>query len=497
MFKDDTDGNLKILVDNIVNHHLTQPPTGSPIVENDDNNAQHQPSPAKLHPAFHGARTFTQDARNIQHQQSHPNTSSIFPPPHCQSTPFDSQHSISELNNQYLQDDEREFNLHQGYNDRTQPFNHSKNAHEDGRQKERESKPLITLSTNITQSQWFSGTGLPDVPQLELFYEETGMVFLTAKFPIVEWANLPAKQTCLPNNNMSHDSLKLIKGHLMNRITAQISPENLYLKAVIQPYALNQDGYGALFSIVFRCVEFLDEYKSGFGPTWEPHHEPSGYAAAITSKIMEYKINFRANYTEVEISLEMLSQAIDTNYKIATAIGLQHEIKTWDRSHKGQELSHRLQVCQLADALAKSNEKQNSEKIQRAVINAINQRLPSSPHSSSNNDRPYNKGKGRYEKTNLKKKLRCKSCNRFGHCIGVEGKPCNFLAQFYYAKKYSEAHPEDTEKNAEIFDQINQIIVNQLTAEKYEDYATVDEAMIEDLVIKAVVASMSSDLSNQ
>ena len=79
--------------------------------------------------------------------------------------------------------------------------------------------------------------------------------------------------------------LEMIKSHLLTRLQRQISPENDQLMSIVNGHSGSKDDYKALYSLVYRCTDFLDEFRSGFGPVWKNNQQPSAYASALETKL--------------------------------------------------------------------------------------------------------------------------------------------------------------------------------------------------------------------
>ena len=67
--------------------------------------------------------------------------------------------------------------------------------------------------------------------------------------------------------------------------------------------------------------------------------------------------NSKIEYSEVEISLEMLNQAFKAGYKPMTTKGLAMNIMNWREQHPDELLPYRYHAYSVVDELEKSTEK--------------------------------------------------------------------------------------------------------------------------------------------
>ena len=158
-----------------------------------------------------------------------------------------------------------------------------------------------------------------------------------------------------------------------------------------------------------------------------------------------------------------------------------------------EHLPYQYRLENLAHALAKSNEPNDEEQIERTIINAIRRNSsPTNPNTTSN------AGKGRYSKDKMESsagKIQCDACHRFGHSIGFEGKPCHFCAQLYWTTKFMANAENESEikKNAELYDIAQQPLIAKVSADFLNDDPTADEETIENHSINLVTVTHSPE----
>ena len=294
---------------------------------------------------------------------------------------------------------------------------------------------------------------------------------------------------------MSKKQEKLIKSHLYRRIKSKIPSSNEHLLNIISIHAREEDGdrYRALYSIVYRCTKLLDKYRSEFGPKWNDSHDPTSYAQALLTETETQAMTSSVHYSPAEISLEMLNRAVEANHKKVTATNFIQAIHKWDEEKlsKKEHFPYQYRLENLAHALAKSNEPNDGEQIERTIINAIRRNSsPTNPNTTSN------AGKRRYSKDKMNSpagKVQCDACHQFGHSIGFEGKPCHFCAQLYWTTKFmGDAENESAiKKNAELYNIAQRPSIAQISADHFENDSTADEETIENHSINLVAVTHS------
>ena len=184
----------------------------------------------------------------------------------------------------------------------------------------------------------------------------------------------------------------------------------------------------------------------------------------------------------------MLNRAVEVGYKSALAQSLIQSIKNWNLFGSNKDFPKQFEISHLADQLAKSNEPTSiAPQINQTLINQISERVASLQSSTRSSTRTSNQSrKGRYSKANLSKneKKQCKCCNKFGHNIGED--PCNFAAQLYWSKQYTDKHPEKAKKNAMLYKEYNKASLVNITASTFQEDDSANEEAIEQYCIKAV-----------
>ena len=350
------------------------------------------------------------------------------------------------------------------------------------------SKMLLRISEHATVSSHLPTHGMPQEIDLKNFFQETKDALRTAQFPCLDWQELKENKSCIPKDHHVPDSvLAMIKIHLLTRLQRQVPHENDQLKSIINGHSGSRDGYKALYSLVYRCTNFLDEFRSGFGPVWENNQQPSAYASALETKLELDKMRSNIEYDNFEISLEMLNRAIEVGYKPALASSLKQSIKNWKLFGR-KDFPIEFEISHLADQLAKSNESTSpAPQINQTLINQISEKVAASQASIRSISRTNNQSrKGRYSKANLAKngKKQCKCCSRFGHNIGED--PCNFTAQLYWSNQYTEKHPEEIKKNAMLYKEYNKASLVNVAVTNFQEDDSADEQDIEQYCIKAV-----------
>ena len=113
----------------------------------------------------------------------------------------------------------------------------------------------------------------------------------------------------------------------MARLLARVPTKNEYLRSILVGHAGINNGYKALYSIIYCCSDLLDLYSSGFRPVWKSNQGPSAYVLELQAKLDTVKIKHSAEYTNVEISIEILSKAVRAGYKPMQSTSLQDAIK--------------------------------------------------------------------------------------------------------------------------------------------------------------------------
>ena len=233
----------------------------------------------------------------------------------------------------------------------------------------------------------------------------------------------------------------------MSFIATNIPPENKILQSIILPHQLRNDGYGALYSLVYLTTPWLRPERLGWShqPFNDDMH-PFEMAAIVIQSTTEAFQQNDTEYSPREQALEMLTQVMQNSTKYAKqATELIAELKTVDILLPDKDMNDRFEIINLA--LLLSDQPTQSTTQTTPVVNAVTTQSMYTP-------RKYQR---RYQADK-----QCMCCKQSGHCIlvGKEVKNediqiCRFAALMTHAMKYMNDNKKEAARNAKMFEESN------------------------------------------
>ena len=193
------------------------------------------------------------------------------------------------------------------------------------------------------------------------------------------------------------------------------------IQDIALPFAQKTDGYGLLYSIMRQSLPWLTTNKGGWCQhEWKDDMSASKYASLIQQAASQSEVTTGVTRTELDMSMELLYQAIKSGIKADIAIGIRSRIESWQDLHPGEEKipdAYKIKriVDQFADFTRNSSTQSESSKI-NMMINKFEE----------------NYGKKQKDKKGFKYKnqVQCKACKMFGHDMN-DDQICRSGAQHY------------------------------------------------------------------
>ena len=111
--------------------------------------------------------------------------------------------------------------------------------------------------------------------------------------------------------------------YLYLRLMKMIPEGNDAIQDIALPFAQKTDGYGLLYSIMRQSLPWLTTNKGGWCQhEWKDDMSASKYASLIQQAASQSVVTMGVTRSEVEMSMELLYQAIKSGIKADIAIRL-------------------------------------------------------------------------------------------------------------------------------------------------------------------------------
>ena len=123
---------------------------------------------------------------------------------------------------------------------------------------EKRTKLMLSLRNRIISVN-LPDSGLPSRDKMHTFYDAAADALNGHQLPITKYADLKFRKSAIPQKFTGDDEAKVqaIGGIIMSFIATNIPPENEILQSIILPHQLRNDGYGALYSLVYLTTPWL------------------------------------------------------------------------------------------------------------------------------------------------------------------------------------------------------------------------------------------------
>ena len=281
-----------------------------------------------------------------------------------------------------------------------------------------------------------------------------------ASFPITELENLKYTESCFDENSDVTPAQKLqISDSLFKCLDSKFPQTNPVLQDILALYRSDRDGYGALYSLVFRCTDLLDHFRK-FAPAWDSKVRPSTYVAQLLTLQKSEKLK-GTSYTDVELSVEMLRHAIESGgSRSMLATTIKAELDTWLSQNNPADLHQKHTVRGLADRFAKQPKQTDS--FSKAQINFVGETAKGKSNKDQKDRRRYRPGRRNFQ---------CQSCEQIGHNLtnGDKGEICRFTAHFIHASKFIREHSQEAKINAQTYWDANTPNLVNMVAKHFDD----------------------------
>ena len=124
-------------------------------------------------------------------------------------------------------------------------------------------------------------------------------------FPITPRDELALVKSCRPQNHgVSKEIMLNISKTIFRRLSFVIPSTNLVMKEMIEPYAMDRDGYACLWSLMRRSCDFMRPEPEGWGPPWPMNGTVNGtpekYVVALQSWCSTTNIRNNKKYTHFQ-----------------------------------------------------------------------------------------------------------------------------------------------------------------------------------------------------
>ena len=186
---------------------------------------------------------------------------------------------------------------------------------------------------------------------MHTFYDAAADALNGHQLPITKYADLKFRKSAIPRKFTGDDEAKVeaIGGIIMSFIATNIPPENEILQSIILPHQLRNDGYGALYSLVYLTTPWLRLERLG----WSHKTFNDDMAAIITQSTTEAFQQNDTEYTPREQALEMLTQVMQNSTVYAKqATELIAELNTINILLPGQDLNEKFGIINLSMLLS-------------------------------------------------------------------------------------------------------------------------------------------------
>ena len=276
--------------------------------------------------------------------------------------------------------------------------------------------------------------------QVEYYYDAMATLIITSGLPFRP-RNALSKigSTCPMDHGLHPEQYDMVSAAILQKMLNTIPAESTTLQDIIHAHAADQDGYGAMYSIMRHYCPYLQDLLAMWGPEWKISDTGYTYGATLRSYLDAEK---RANrsFTRREIAAEILQQAMrHDKYHYTASFYLQHLATTQDDDQLGEVYNQGRLIMKL---------EQNSIKFQHKK----DQSAPSTDLKISKTQAP--------RRFQYRRQVQCRLCKTFGHDIDED--ICRFGAQLFFAQRFQEQHGPDSEKNANAYS-----LANNKTTIKY------------------------------
>jgi hypothetical protein len=311
--------------------------------------------------------------------------------------------------------------------------------------------------------------------QLTAMYRTIQYAMQSNNLPILDLAGLGRQDSTLPTEaqaRFTDDALRQVEMALYHKLMSVIPETNPTLMNIMQIYSDSQDGYAALYEIMCLALGNLRELPTPWGPELNSNDDIRNWYTTFQRYIFEEQQNGRGNYTEWQITANILQRALpDQRYQMAA-----YQLK-----------SELMQQCTPTGRIP-PRLKPNS--IQRIIaveaIPVTNTPVPAFSISKVNGKPPPRDGP-----TKHRHQIQCDMCKTWGHDSAKQ--VCFFCAEVYWTQKYMEQNPEKAKGNADNYAELQnkKCIARMATMDEEQQH------MVEHAIVSATQSQHSPELHRQ
>ena len=222
-----------------------------------------------------------------------------------------------------------------------------------------------------------------------------------------------------------------------------IPDECLSLRAVLDSYTSEQDGYSALYSIIRTKCRYLQDLLPPWGPTWTIDTTAYQYLAELKSFLAAGFRTYK-NFSDFEVAAEILQQAQQhPEYNLIATTNLS---RLTSYTTIRDQLPSEFQKVNLINTL-----ETNKNTTATPVTLHVNRfGGDTGKHGSDQNRNGNRNGSGNFK---FRNEVQCTACKTFGHSIGDN--VCRICAQVSFVNSYIDKEPDNAKKNASAFEMAN------------------------------------------
>jgi hypothetical protein len=290
----------------------------------------------------------------------------------------------------------------------------------------------------------------PRQDQLEHFYNALVTSLESNEMPIQRLNTLQPRGTTLPSEpTIDAPTLDTCNRVLFNKLMESIPDECTSLRAVLDSYASEQDGYSALYSIMRTKCRYLQDLLPPWGPPWTTATTAYQYLAELKSFLAA---GFRTskNFSDFEVAAEILQQAQQhPEYNLIATTNLSRLTSyTTARDQLPSEF-HKVNLINTLETNKNTTAIPVTPHVNR--FGGDNGSYGSDQNRNNNGNRNGNRNSGGSFK--YRNEVQCTACKTFGHSIGDN--VCRICAQVSFVNSYIDKEPDNAKKNASAFEMAN------------------------------------------